>query len=145
MSSTPCSGSGDERTGERIAAFNESAFARLLGMRIVEASDGRATVTMGTEGMMNPHGVFHGGAIFSLADQAFGVAANCGEADRVAVSVHIQYLAPAAGPLTATAEKVADNGTYATFRVLVKEGERIVAEFDGVAIRTDLSARPPRS
>ena len=72
-----------------------------------------------------------------LEDQAFGVAANCGGADRVAVSVHIQYIAPASGRLIAIAERVADNGKYSTFRVIVREGERIIAEFDGVALRVD--------
>ena len=45
------------------------------------------------------------GAIFSLADHAFGVAANCGGIDRVAVSVHIQYLVPATGDLVAVANR----------------------------------------
>ncbi|HVN73613.1 MAG TPA: hotdog fold thioesterase [Methanoregula sp.] len=135
-----CSGSGGERTGEQIAAFDDSGYARLLGMRIIEARDGHAKVAMGAEGMLNPHGVFHGGAIFSLADHAFGIAANCGVADRVAVSVHIQYIAPATGPLTAVAEKVADNGRYSTFRVMVHEGTRVIAEFDGVALRVDPGA-----
>jgi len=134
------SGCGGERTGEQVAAFDESGYARLLGMRILEARDGHAKVAMGAEGMLNPHGVFHGGAIFSLADHAFGIAANCGEADRVAVSVHIQYIAPATGPLTAVADKVADNGKYSTFRVIVHEGTRVIAEFDGVALRVDPGA-----
>ena len=125
----------DARAKERIDAFNSSRYARLLGMEIVDASDGHAEVRMGSANLQNPHGVFHGGAIFSLADQAFGIAANCGEADRVAVSVHIQYLAPATKPLTAVADRVSDNGRYSTFRVIVTEETRIVAEFTGVAIR----------
>jgi acyl-CoA thioesterase len=83
---------------------------------------------------MNPHAVAHGGAIFALADQAFGIAANCAGVDRVAVSVHIQYIAPATGLLTAIAERVANNGMYSCFRVMVHEGNRVIAEFDGVAL-----------
>jgi hypothetical protein len=41
----------------------------------------------------------------------------------------------------AIAEKVADNGKYSTFRVMVYEGERTIAEFDGVAIRVDREIR----
>jgi len=124
-----------QHADSRVAAFNDSPFAQLLGMTIIEAHDGYARVVMDCSGTLNPHDVAHGGAIFALADQAFGIAANCGFADRVAVSVHIQYIAPATGALVAVANRVADNGRYSTFRVMVREGERIIAMFDGVAIQ----------
>ena len=120
---------------EQIRLFNASEFARLLGMEIVEASEGYSRVTMDCAGKLNPGGVVHGGAIFALADQAFGIAANCCGIHRVAVSVSIQYIAPAKGPLVAVARRVADNGTCDTYCVMVHEGERAVAEFTGVAFR----------
>jgi acyl-CoA thioesterase len=93
---------------------------------------------MDCKGKNNPRGVAHGGAVFALADQAFGIAANCGGgAPRVAVSIHIQYLAPATGSLIAIARRIEDNGTYSTFQVMVYEGERMIATFDGVAILLD--------
>jgi acyl-CoA thioesterase len=122
-----------------ISDFNQSEFARLLGMEITEARDGYARVIMDCKGKNNPRGVAHGGAVFALADQAFGIAANCGGgAPRVAVSIHIQYLAPATGTLVAIARRVEDNGTYSIFQVIVYEGERIIATFDGVAILLDM-------
>jgi acyl-CoA thioesterase len=124
----------------RISAFNQSEFARLLGMEITEAYDGYARVTMDGPGKNNPRGVVHGGAVFALADQAFGIAANCGEDVRVAVSIHIQYISPATGSLVAVAHRVADNGRDSIFRVMVYEGERIIAEFDGVAIQVNTSS-----
>lgn len=131
--------SGDLSKDTIISAFNQSEFARLLGMEITEAHDGYARVIMDGKGKNNPRGVAHGGAVFALADQAFGIAANCGGgAPRVAVSIHIQYLAPATGSLVAIARRVEDNGVYSTFRVMVYEGERIVATFDGVAILLDM-------
>jgi len=120
---------------ERITAFDSSDFARLLHLEIVEARDGFARVIMPSSEKKNPKGVIHGGAIFSLADQAFGMAANAGTVQRVAVSVHIQYIAPASGDLEAVAELVAEQGRYSTYRVMVSEGDRAIAEFDGVAIR----------
>jgi acyl-CoA thioesterase len=118
-----------------IADFNQSEFACLLGMEIMEACDGYARVIMDCKGKNNPRGVAHGGAVFALADQAFGIAANCGGgAPRVAVSIHIQYLAPATGFLEAIARRIEDNGTYSTFCVMVYEGQRVIATFDGVAI-----------
>lgn len=121
----------------RIAAFNDSPFATLLNMTITEAHDGYARVEMHCHQILNPHDVAHGGAIFALADQAFGIAANCGNANRVTVSVHIQYIAPATGPLVAIAHRIADNGRYSTFRVMVYENERIIAEFNGVALQVN--------
>jgi len=118
-----------------VAAFEASEFAQLLGMHIIEARDGYARVEMDCAGKTNPHGIAHGGAIFSLADHAFGIASNCGTIHYTAVSVHIQYIAPAKGRLVAVAERVATNETCDTFHVLVYEGERTVAMFDGVAFR----------
>ena len=120
---------------EQIRIFNASGFARLLQMEIIEAAEGYSRVTMDCAGKMNPGGVAHGGAIFSLADQAFGIAANCCGTHRVAVSVSIQYIAPAKGKLVAVARRVADNGSCDTYRIMVHEGERPVAEFTGVAFR----------
>jgi acyl-CoA thioesterase len=122
---------------EPISAFNQSEFAQLLGMKITDAYDGYSRVLMDCTGKNNSRGVVHGGAIFSLADQAFGIAANCGSAICVAVSIHIQYISPATGTLVAVANRIADNGSYSTYRVMVYEKERIIAEFDGVAIQLD--------
>jgi acyl-CoA thioesterase len=120
---------------ERITSFDSSDFARLLHLEIAEAREGFARVIMPSSEKKNPNGVIHGGAIFSLADQAFGMAANSGTVQRVAVSAHIQYIAPASGDLEAIAELVAEKGRYSTYRVMVYEGDRVIAEFDGVAIR----------
>ncbi|MEN6397219.1 MAG: hotdog fold thioesterase [Methanoregula sp.] len=122
---------------DRIAAFEDSAFARLLDMHITEARDGYARVEMDCAGKLNPHGTAHGGAVFSLADHAFGIASNCGTIPYTAVSVHIQYLVPVKGKdrLAAVAERVGANGMCETYRVMVYEGDRAVAVFDGVAFR----------
>jgi acyl-CoA thioesterase len=127
----------EEIIADNIAAFNESDFARLLNMNVITAHDGYAEVEMDCTGKMNPHGVAHGGAIFSVADHAFGIAANCAGTDRVAVSVHIQYIAPAKGRLVAKARKVADNGKYSTFRILVYDSDRLVADFEGVSLQVN--------
>jgi|GEM_PF-1252175 len=107
---------------DQIRSFNESEFARLLGMEILDASEGYSRVTMDCAGKMNPGGVAHGGAIFALADQAFGIAANCCGTHCVPVSVSIQYIAPAKGVLVAIASRVEDNGSCDTYQVMVYEG-----------------------
>lgn len=136
MHTSPASSPGTVQ--DRIAAFDDSDFARLLDLKVIEARDGYARVLMPCLNKNNPNGVIHGGAIFSLADHAFGMAANSGTIHRVAVSIHIQYIAPATGDLEAIAERVAEHGRYSTFRVMVFERDRPVAEFDGVAIRMSL-------
>jgi acyl-CoA thioesterase len=120
---------------KRILSFDSSEFAQLLDMKVIEARDGYARVMMPSTRKKNQNGAVHGGAIFSLADHAFGMSANAGRADRVAVSIHIQFIAPAHGDLTAVSEIVGESGGYSTYRVLVYEGERTIAQFDGVAIR----------
>ena len=135
MTKNPSQREPDSVIDQQITLFNSSDFARMLGMRITEASDGYARVVMDAMGKNNPHDVAHGGAIFALADQAFGIAANCAGTDRVAVSVHIQYIAPATKDLVAVAHRVGDNGPYSVFRVMVYEGERIIAEFNGLALQ----------
>lgn len=124
----------DRRYAEKVELFNRSELALLLGMECIEAGNDRARVVMGPDGKRGPYTVAHGGAIFSLADQAFGIAANLVE-KQVALSVHIEYLAPSTGRLEAVAEKVADSVLTSLYRVTVCEGTRTIAIFDGVAVR----------
>ncbi|OPY36849.1 MAG: Thioesterase superfamily protein [Methanoregula sp. PtaU1.Bin051] len=135
MHSTPSRDPALAHLQQRIAAFDNCEFARLLGITIAEAREGYARVLMPSAGKNNPNDVIHGGAIFTLADQAFAIAANAGTAKRVAVSAHIQYLAPASGDLEAVAEYVGGSRRYSTYRVTVFDGERMVATFDGTAIQ----------
>ena len=119
-----------------VEIFEANDFARLLGMHITEARDGYARVEMDCCGKLNPHGAAHGGAVFSLADHAFGIASNFGPVQYTAISIHIQYLLPARGRLVAVAERIAKNDTCDTFRVTVcDEPGRTVALFYGTAFR----------
>jgi acyl-CoA thioesterase len=117
----------------RIEDFNQSEFARLLGMVVTETWEGGARVAMDASGKRNSLGNIHGGAIFSLADHAFGLAANL-EDMQVATSAHIYYLSPAGDRLEAVAERVAGNDLNSLYRVTVYEGERVIATFEGVGI-----------
>jgi len=120
---------------QRMSEFDNSEFARLLGLTVLEANNGYARVVMPASDKKNPNGILHGGAVFTLADHAFGIAANTGSIRRVAVSVSIQFIAPASGDLEAVAERVGESGRYSTYRVLVYESTRLIAACDGVAIQ----------
>lgn len=129
-------GPEEQMTGEqRIQALGACPFARLLEMEIVETWPGGARVVMDTTGKENFLGVAHGGAIFSLADQAFAAAANRDGILQVAVSVHIHYLTPAKGRLEAVARLIAETDRTSHILVEVKSGERVVATFEGVAYK----------
>ena len=56
--------------------------------------------------------------------------------------MHIQYIAPARGQLVAVAERIASNGSCETYRVIVYEGEKTIALFDGVAFRVHILGHP---
>lgn len=119
----------------RIRQFNRSEYARLLEMEIVDARPGYARVAMDTGGKRNQHGKAHGGAIFSLADQAFGIAANLDKTEEVALSAQICYLSPAEGRLVAVAKCVGETSQYSLYTVEVLRDDVLVATFVGQGIR----------
>ena len=75
---------------QRLAAAD--AFARSLGIRFVNGGPGSATVTMTIgEQHLNFNGTCHGGAIFALADAAFGLASNSHGLVAAGIAAHITY------------------------------------------------------
>lgn len=85
-------GSVDERKGLAISrlAIAADAYAHHLGLQLVAAGKGHATVqmTVGPE-HINFNGGCHGGAIFSLADTALGMACNSHGEIAVLIDGHI--------------------------------------------------------
>jgi acyl-CoA thioesterase len=113
-------------------------FAEALGIQLVEARDGYAKVSMKVEKKhTNALGFTHGGAIFSLADYAFAHACNYGDNVAVAVQVSINYLKPSVegDVLTAEAVRFSDGKTTGLYHVTVKNGEKTVAFFSGLAFK----------
>ncbi len=120
---------------EIIRAFEQSECAVLLGMNVTGAWDHGVRVAMHTAGKTGPGGVAHGGAVFTLADQAFGITANMGGTRQVALSANIQYISPATGLLEAVAELVTENRMCSVYRITVTSCGKLVALFEGVGIR----------
>jgi acyl-CoA thioesterase len=90
-------------------------FAELLGARRAHMGDGTCRFELTAESRhLNPHGVVHGGVVYSLVDYAMGGAltSRLTPGERCAtLEIKINYLAAAgAGPLFAEA-KVADRTT----------------------------------
>ena len=113
-------------------------FAEELGIKLVEARDGYAKVSMKVEkNHTNTLGFTHGGAIFSLADYAFAQACNYGDNVAVAVQVNINFLKPSVegDTLTAEAVRVSNGKTMGLYHVTVKNQEKMVAFFSGLAFK----------
>jgi acyl-CoA thioesterase len=117
---------------ERFHAIDNSEFSTFMGMRTVRVSEEEVKVEMDLEGKLNSVGTGHGGAVFSLADQAFALACNMGEHTQVARSASIKYLRPARGRLIATARKEREDDKGSVYKVEVTSGDTIVAVFEGV-------------
>lgn len=121
-------------TSEAFEAIRNSVerepYARILGMRLVDLDLGRAVTEMEFSGdMKNVFGMAHGGAIFSLIDEAFGAAANSYGTVAVALNVNIVYIHPPSPGETLRAEATEINrleriSTY-EIRVLGEDGELI--------------------
>jgi len=79
---------------EEIARhIRRSPFARSLGIELQELKEGYAVATMEVrEDMLNSQGNPHGGAIFTLADTAFGAASNSHGRKAVAMNFTISYI-----------------------------------------------------
>ncbi|MDG6256979.1 MAG: hotdog fold thioesterase [Methanomicrobiaceae archaeon] len=121
-----------------VRAIRECEYARLCAIETLEATRDCVRVTMDVAGKRNGFGSPHGGAIFALADQAFGLAANLDGLASVALSAQINYLAVArGGRLEAVARRVDETGLLSIYEVSVFDGDRCIALFRGVGHKID--------
>ena len=95
------------------------------GVRIEEARPGYSKCSLKIDGRhFNVNGDVMGGAIFTLADYAFGVAANIGGKAAVSLSGSISFLRPTKGPvLYAEARSVKDGRSIAFYDITVTDGD----------------------
>ncbi len=113
---------------------DDRASTELLGMTVVEMSNGHAVVTMPVrEDMVNGHAIVHGGLVFTLADTAFAMACNEEGSVTVSSGAEITYYAPghAGNVLTATAQVRSQRGRSVICDVEVCNEHGIIAEFRG--------------
>lgn len=113
---------------------DDRASTELLGMEVVEMSEGHAVVTMAVRpDMLNGHAIIHGGLVFTLADTAFAMACNEEGSVTVSSGAEITFFAPAhAGDvLTATARLRSKRGRSGIYDVDVRNESGLIAEFRG--------------
>jgi LAO/AO transport system kinase len=116
------------------------AFARHLGLELLEAGEGRAAVRMRVSPEhVNFWGHCHGGAIFSLADTALGLACNSYGSVAALIDSHMVFsVAVKAGELlTARAEEVSRTRKLGVYRMEVRREDAVlVASLTGTVYRT---------
>jgi acyl-CoA thioesterase len=118
--------------------FAADLASRSLGIEVLEASEGRAVVSMRVrDTMVNGHDIAHGGYIFLLADTAFACACNSYGLVTVAAGAEISFVASGRldDLLIATAEVRTRYGRSGIYDVTVHrdepDGRTVIAEFRG--------------
>jgi acyl-CoA thioesterase len=97
-------------------------YAVKMGIKLLELDLGYSVVEMKfTEDMANLFGMAHGGAIFSLIDEAFETASNSHGTVAVALNMSISYIkAPAPGDtLKAAAKEISRSFKIANYDIKV--------------------------
>jgi len=125
----------DDGIRETIAT---DPFIGFLGIAVdrAEAGHARCSITI-TKDMLNFHGVVHGGLLFSLADVAFSIAANCDHFPSYALDVSGSFLktAHAGDVITAEAQVIHTTRRTGLYRMEVRNGQELMATFNGTVFR----------
>jgi acyl-CoA thioesterase len=99
-------------------------YARKLGLKLILAEPGHAIVEMAPgEDLANIFGMTHGGAIFSLIDEAFQVSCNSHGTVAVALNVTVTYHRPPdrGGTLRAESKEVHRSPKTGTYDIRVTD------------------------
>lgn len=114
-------------------------YARKLGIHLVAMEPGRAVVEMAVQGdMTNIFDMIHGGAIFSLIDEAFQVSCNSHGTVAVALNVNVTYHQPPVkkGKLKAESIELHRSRKTATYKIRVTDNdENLIASCLALAYR----------
>ncbi len=104
--------------------------AQLLGIKLKDVGEGYALCEMEyTEKMDNIYGNAHGGALFSLIDEAFEISSNSHENIAVALNMNVTYMKPPRKNTILTAESKEINRTRrtASYYITVKDKDNLIA------------------
>ncbi|MCD2260684.1 hotdog fold thioesterase [Psychroserpens luteolus] len=127
--------------GEQIPykMLSQDAYSQWLGIEILECEIGRCKVAMTIrKEMLNSMNKAHGGISYSLADTAFGFAANTHGKYAVSIETSINHIEALDEGDYLVAESVIEkvNNKLGFNIIEVKRGEELVALFKGIVYRT---------
>jgi len=116
--------------------MRHEGFAELVGFEIFTKSDGTSRGSLEVEpAHLNPNGVVHGGALFTLVDTCLGAALmqRLGEGEICAtLQISMNFLKPVfAGTVECTAHVVSKGKRVGNVRGELYVGEKLVGTADG--------------
>ena len=120
--------------------LSQDAYSQWLGIEILECEIGRCKVALIVrKEMLNSMNKAHGGITYSLADTAFGFAANTHGKFAVSIETSINHIEAVNEGDYLIAESVIEkvNNKLGFNIIEVKRGEELVALFKGVVYRTN--------
>ena len=132
----------DQKVREAIfKAVKKEPFAQALQINLVELEDGYSLVHMiyEPEKMNNMYARAHGGAIYTLIDEAFETAGQTGGTIVVALNVNVTYVSsPAPGQrLQAEARRVSRTRKTASYDIkVIDQNGQTIALCQALAFRT---------
>ena len=115
-------------------------FAKHNNIRVVDVKEGYAETEMViNENHINAAGVVQGGAIFTLADLAFGAASNSYGVLNLSLSSTISFIRPAkTGRLRAIAKEISKTKKISIYQIEVfDDSGNLVASMQGLAYSKD--------
>jgi len=122
-----------------LEASRREPYACKMGMRCLEVAPGRCRVEMAvTPDMVNLFGTAHGGAVFSLVDEAFQIAANAGGVVAYALNLSVTYVSASVpgDVLVAEGREIAVTRRTSTYEVrVVRQSGDLVAVAQALAYR----------
>ena len=119
--------------------LSQDAYSQWLGIEILECELGRCKVAMTVrKEMLNSMNKAHGGITYSLADTAFGFAANTHGKFSVSIETSINHIeAVNEGDYLTAVSVIEKVNNKLGFNIIeVKRGDELVALFKGVVYRT---------
>lgn len=117
---------------------SEEPYAQLLNIRLKDVDAGYALCEMDyTEIMDNIYGSAHGGAIFSLIDEAFEISSNSHDRISVALNMNITYMKPPKKNTLITAESKETHRTKrtASYYITVNDDDGLIAVCQALVYR----------
>ncbi len=130
----------DEKREAFFRKVAEEPYSKLLNIRLLDVREGYALCEMRyTDAFDNIHGIAHGGAVFSLIDEAFEISSNSHGTVALALNMNMTYIKPAKKDsfLRAESREVSKGRRTATYQITVEDSEGLVATCQALVYRKD--------
>ena len=123
---------------DTVKKFDDAPFAKANGIRITSVTKDEVRLSMDMlPGHYNTNGVAHGGAVYAIIDQTFGLASNLFE-PAVGQNTFVIFHRPAVGKsLETVSERVSNTRSLSVFDIKVYSGGKHIATGMCTAFKTD--------